>query len=125
MRRFDQINVIPFIDIMLVLLAIVLTTASFVAQGVIPVDLPRATQGAAEPQAQPVEISVDRRGHWYLSGDRVSAEQLAVRLAGLASETPVLLRVDGAASFQAFVGVIDLLKARDLVNLAIVTEHQP
>jgi biopolymer transport protein ExbD len=42
MKRFDQINMIPFIDIMLVLLAIVLTTASFISQGMIPLDLPKA-----------------------------------------------------------------------------------
>ncbi|OYV24794.1 MAG: energy transducer TonB, partial [Halothiobacillus sp. 20-54-6] len=50
MRRFDQINVIPFIDIMLVLLAIVLTTATFIAQGEISVNLPEAKS------AQPVSI---------------------------------------------------------------------
>jgi len=41
-KRFDQINVIPFIDIMLVLLVMVLTTATFIKQGVIPVELPHA-----------------------------------------------------------------------------------
>lgn len=41
-KRFDQINVIPFIDIMLVLLVMVLTTATFIKQGIIPVDLPEA-----------------------------------------------------------------------------------
>lgn len=42
-KKFDQINVIPFIDIMLVLLVMVLTTATFIKQGVIPVDLPEAS----------------------------------------------------------------------------------
>lgn len=41
-KRFDSINVIPFIDIMLVLLVMVLTTATFIKQGIIPVDLPQA-----------------------------------------------------------------------------------
>lgn len=41
-KRFDEINVIPFIDIMLVLLVMVLTTATFVNQGIIPVELPEA-----------------------------------------------------------------------------------
>ena len=47
MKPLSQINVIPFIDVMLVLLAVVLTTATFVAQGKIPVSLPGATE--AEP----------------------------------------------------------------------------
>ncbi len=43
MKRFDQINVIPFIDIMLVLLAIVLTTATFISQGRLDINVPTAT----------------------------------------------------------------------------------
>ena len=43
-KKFDEINVIPFIDIMLVLLVMVLTTATFIKQGVIPVNLPEAKQ---------------------------------------------------------------------------------
>lgn len=49
MKRFDQINMIPFIDIMLVLLAIVLTTATFVSQGLIEVNLPNAQQVSEAP----------------------------------------------------------------------------
>ena len=43
MKKFDEINIIPFIDIMLVLLAIVLVTASFISQGKIQVNVPKAT----------------------------------------------------------------------------------
>lgn len=46
MKKFDQINVIPFIDIMLVLFAIVLTTASFISQGVISVNPPTSSTAA-------------------------------------------------------------------------------
>lgn len=124
MRPFDQINVIPFIDIMLVLLAIVLTTATFVAQGVIPVDLPQAREGEASGSER-LEIVVDRDGRWFLDGVEVDARALEQALAARPAHQAVLLRVDGEARFQAFVGVIDRLKARGMDNLAILTEHSP
>ncbi len=125
MRRFDQINVIPFIDIMLVLLAIVLTTATFVAQGVIPVDLPRASQGDAREPRERLEITVDAEGRWYLGETRVDGPALERALAAEPLPRPVLLRVDAAARFEAFVGVVDRLKARGMEDLAIVTERAP
>ena len=62
MKRFDQINVIPFIDVMLVLLAIVLTTATFVAQGTIPVNLPVSQSASKFRDQKPVEITIDEQG---------------------------------------------------------------
>lgn len=124
MRRFDQINVIPFIDIMLVLLAIVLTTASFIAQGKIPINLPLAD--AARPIEQPdrsLEIVVDKDGTAYLDGKVVHKQALANRLSDYPSNTPVVLRVDQAAQFGAFVSVVDALKHQRMDNLAIVTRQ--
>lgn len=48
-KPFDTINVIPFVDIMLVLLTIVLTTSSFIASGRVPIHLPRAAQSTEQP----------------------------------------------------------------------------
>ena len=71
MKRFDQINVIPFIDIMLVLLAIVLTTATFISQGLIEVNLPAADNAVAmKEQHKSLEISIDAGNRMYLDGRR-------------------------------------------------------
>jgi len=123
MRPLSQINVIPFIDIMLVLLAVVLTTATFVAQGKIPVSLPSATQAAPLPAAASLEITIDGAGQAYLEEEPVTLEQIADRLAGAALDTPLLLRVDEATAFRHFVAVVDLVKARGLDNLSIVTRR--
>lgn len=125
MRRFDQINVIPFIDIMLVLLAIVLTTASFIAQGKIPLDLPEAESAAPLSADQALEIAVDRGGVVHLDGEPVSMTGLDERLAVLAADTPVVLRVDAAARFQGFVAVVDRLKVHQLNRVTIVTRPTP
>ncbi|MFP4155874.1 MAG: biopolymer transporter ExbD [Halothiobacillaceae bacterium] len=124
MRRFDQMNVIPLVDVMLVLLAIVLTTASFVAQGKIPLTLPEARHaesvGDGSEAAQEIAITAD--GTVYLDGEPHSPEALDVALAGVPAPTPVQLKVDRAATFQQFVIVLDLLRKHERENLSINAE---
>ncbi len=114
-------NVIPFIDIMLVLLAVVLTTATFVAQGKIPVTLPSAAEAEPLKLKTAVEITVSRSGEVFIADNQVAEEELARHLAELEKETEVLLRVDEKTEFQYFVSVIDLLKREQLKNVSIVT----
>ena len=125
MKRFDQINVIPFIDIMLVLLAIVLTTATFISQGSIEVDLPQAENAEALPQAdeKTVEIAINTEKRLFFEGDAITQLELAVKLEGLPKETPVILRVDKLVAFQDFVSVVDLLKKNKLEKLSILTSE--
>lgn len=127
MKRFDQINMIPFIDIMLVLLAIVLTTASFVSQGLIPVNLPQAEQVAEPPEdEEPLEIAINAQNEFFLGEEKLPLEQLAEKLKGQATpETLIILRVDKAALFEHFVKLIDVLKAQGLDNLSIQAQQQP
>ena len=124
MRRIDAINVIPFIDIMLVLLAIVLTTATFIVEGQLEIRLPAASGEAPAPQAEPLELALDRDGHAYLGTAPISLDALGARLDRIAPETPVVLRVDADARFGQFVAVVDLLKVRDLNQLSILTRRQ-
>jgi biopolymer transport protein ExbD len=128
MKRIDQINVIPFIDIMLVLLAIVLTTATFIAQGRLQIRLPVAASQAKPDQGKPVEIAIDAHGGLFFGTDGLGAgapglAALAPRLAELVPDTPIVLRVDGDARFEQFVGVVDRLKARGLDRLTILTRR--
>ena len=121
MKPLSQINVIPFVDVMLVLLAVVLMTATFVAQGKIPVTIPEASESEALPAATVLEIAIDRSGVVYVDGIEKSLESLAKTLRETAPETPVVLRVDGNSAFEHFVAVVDRLKARQMENLSIVT----
>lgn len=126
MKRFDQINMIPFIDIMLVLLAIVLTTASFVSQGLIPVNLPTAEQ-VSEPSQdeEPLEIAINAQNEFFIGEEKVTLEQMAEKLKVQAQpETLIVLRIDKAAVFEHFVKLIDLLKAQELSNLSIQAQQE-
>lgn len=124
MKRFDQINMIPFIDIMLVLLAIVLTTASFISQGLIEVDLPKAEQVSAAPDdKEPLEIAINAENKLFFKGEALEFDELAPRLENLEPDTFIVLRIDKAAVFQHFVQLIDLLKAKQLNNLSIQAQQ--
>ena len=121
MKRMDTINVIPFIDIMLVLLAIVLATATFIAEGRLEIALPAAAQQSPPLQQETFEIAIDRDGAVFVDEQPVGLEALSIRLDGLAAETPIRLRVDASAEFGSFVAVIDRLKARGLDQIGITT----
>lgn len=124
MKRFDQINMIPFIDIMLVLLAIVLTTASFISQGLIPVDLPKAEQSEpAKGDEKSLEIAINAQNQLFFDGSLITAEALGSKLDAHPNTTPVLLRVDKVAAFEHFITVVDALKARQFAEVSIQTEH--
>jgi len=124
MKKFDQINVIPFIDIMLVLLAIVLTTATFIAQGRIPLNLPQAQHAAAAQNDKPMEISIDAERKLYLDTALVHLMELDQRLGQVGVDQPIVLRVDASVPFSDFVGVLDVLNKFHLRNLSIVTVHK-
>jgi len=127
MKPIAQMNVIPFIDIMLVLLAVVLTTATFVAQGKIPVSLPSATEAKPIPRLEHIRITIDASGAIYLDDQSLTLEALDARAAALAQasgNTRFLLHVDENTAFRHFVGVIDRLKKYDIEDVSIVTERQ-
>lgn len=123
MRKFDSINVIPFIDIMLVLLAIVLTTATFVANGQLDIALPQSAAGSQESRAKQIEIAIDRDERFYMDGDELLLEQISTRLQGQAIETRMLLLIDETVEFRKFVELIDLLKVHSLGNVSILTRN--
>jgi biopolymer transport protein ExbD len=118
---FDTLNVVPFIDVMLVLLVMVLTTATFVVTGRIPVSLPQASSSRVERKADKT-IELGRDGALALDGEMMSLTEMAARLAHLPRETSFLLRLDRELAVQRFVDVADLLKRSGFSRVAIQTQ---
>jgi biopolymer transport protein ExbD len=121
-KRFDQINVIPFIDIMLVLLVMVLTTATFVKQGIIPVDLPSAKASEKNDQQKEVAIYVNSKGEIFYDKGKVSIEELEQKLSAIPASQTVVLRSDKESRFQDFVSVMNILKRLNHEQLYIITK---
>ncbi len=122
-KKFDQINVIPFIDIMLVLLVMVLTTATFIKQGIIPVDLPEAKKSEKEQLKKEVHVAVTKEGKLFLEKRELSAVDLEAELSKIDKEQTVVLSSDKQAQFQDFVTVMDILKRLGHEQLFIVTKE--
>ncbi|MBL1244578.1 MAG: TonB system transport protein ExbD [Sulfurimonas sp.] len=121
-KRFDSINVIPFIDIMLVLLVMVLTTATFIKQGVIPVNLPKAKATDKKDIKKEVTVYVNAKGELYFEKDKVDLATLEKRLSAVNKSQTVILRSDKESKFQDFVSVMDILKRLGHEQLYIVTK---
>ncbi len=120
-------NLVPFIDIMLVLLVIVLTTASFVNTSRIQVNVPKISDGASnnnEISHKPINIAIDSNGKFYLENKPISADELKAAISGYESTTPIILNGDSNSNLDSFVQVMDMLQAQGLKDLYIVVEEQ-
>lgn len=120
-KGFDYINVVPFIDIMLVLLTIVLTAASFVATGGIPLDLPKASAARQEAlRTETIEVSKD--GSVWFNSRQTTVEALGCRLGPMDKGTPLLIRADRSVALQSFVDVLDMVKRHGFKRVSLQTE---
>ena len=124
MKRFDSINVIPFIDIMLVLLAIVLTTASFIASGKLDISVPQSSSTETLLPHAPSKISIDKNLTIFWNEEPISLENLDQKIAVLDKQQAIIFRVDKTVAFQSFTNILDLLKKHHVEKLSIVTEQK-
>ncbi len=124
LKKFDQINVIPFIDIMLVLLVMVLTTATFIKQGVIPVELPHSKTTQKEDLKKEITVYVDAKGGMFFDKEKVNVKELEAKLSLISKDQVVVLRSDKDSKFQDFVNVMDILKRLRHEQLYIVTKEK-
>lgn len=122
-KRFDEINVVPFIDIMLVLLVMVLTTATFINQGIIPIELPEAKASKKEDSKKEITVYVNSKGELFIEKEKVDLKTLEAKLSAIPKEQTVVLRSDKESKFQDFVSVMDLLKRLNHEQLYIITKE--
>ena len=122
LNKKDGLNIVPFIDIMLVLLAIVLSISTFIAQGKIAVDLPSAnsTEQIKEDEKK-VSVVIDKDNKFFIDDAEISEDGLKDKLNAIDTKTLVQLKSDKNAKFESFVKVIDILKEKGHENFAIQT----
>lgn len=120
-KEIDYINVIPFVDIMLVLLTIVLTTSTFIAAGGIPVNLPKASQ-TREQTLKTRTIEIDGKGIIYFDGKPLTLQSLRTALQPVDRKIPFIIRADREISLQSFVDVLDIVKNMGFRQVSLQTE---
>ncbi len=124
-RPMSEINVTPFVDVMLVLLIIFMVAAPLMTVGV-PVELPK-TAAAALPgeQEEPLTVTVTAQGDVMIQTTDVPRDQLVTRLRAIAAErtgTQVFLRADGAVPYADVMQVMGALNRGGFTNIGLVTE---
>jgi biopolymer transport protein ExbD len=109
-RELNHINVIPLVDVMLVLLVIVLTTATFVTSGQVPVELAKAATAGNRPD-KPLIVTVTAEGELFVADRLVADTQLDATLLAYPRESQVLVRADKVTRLERFVSVVDRIRA--------------
>lgn len=127
-RQVSEINVVPYIDVMLVLLVIFMVTAPLLTEGV-KVDLPVAASEPVETEAlEPFLLTVDEQGRYYLNEEEVAVEnpqEIRVKAAAVLRnnpDVPFLVRGDGAVAYQSVIEAIMLLRDAGVPNVGLVTQ---
>ncbi|EGN74655.1 TolR protein [Idiomarina sp. A28L] len=128
-KPVSEINVVPYIDVMLVLLIIFMVTAPLITQGV-EVDLPQAqSEAISDDTRPPIVASVDRDGNYFLNvggnaEEAMSAVDLATIVAAhlqLDPETPVVVRGDGAVPYNQVIQLMVLLQRAGATQVGLMT----
>jgi biopolymer transport protein ExbD/biopolymer transport protein TolR len=118
----SEINMVPFIDVVLVLLIIFMITAPILQSG-IEVDLPK-TSTVKEINEQKLVVTIDKNQLIYLGDTPVNIHQLGSKVKAQLKkpQDSVFLRADEAIPFGTFAKVIDTLRQAGIINISIVTE---
>jgi biopolymer transport protein TolR len=120
-----EINVTPFVDVMLVLLIIFMVAAPLLTVGV-PVELPKTAAGALPvDQEEPLTVTITAEGAVQIQTTETPRDQLIVRLRGIAAEREsdrVFLRADGAVPYAQVMQVMGALNAGGFSNIGLVTD---
>jgi biopolymer transport protein ExbD len=114
------INVTPLVDITLVLLVILMVTASYVASRAIPVELPKGATGEATPTT--LTISIDRDGKTFLDAEPISDAALRAKIRAAHdadSETRAIIAADGRTTHSNVIRVVDLLRRENVTKFGI------
>ena len=123
-KGFDYMNVIPLVDVMLVLLTIVLTTSTFIATGLIPVDLPKAEKTQTEEINQTKRmIEIDKDGKIFLDSQEVDLPQLKSIICDTDKDVPIVIRADKSIQLDLFVQVLQAVKQEGFTNVNLQTEE--
>lgn len=121
----SEINVTPFVDVMLVLLIIFMVAAPLLVAGV-QVDLPEAKAKAVEGQDEPLSITVSKKGEVFLNDAKVKIEELVPKLQAITKqnkEARIFVRGDTTVDYGQVMRVLALLTEAGYVKVALLTEQ--
>ena len=119
----SQINVTPFVDVMLVLLVVFMITAPLLTVGV-PVELPKSTAPEITGADEPLAVSIDQAGVIYLQDTEIALDELGPRLVAVTEQNPearIFVRGDKDIDYGMVMAVMGVLAEAGFTNLALIT----
>ncbi len=125
-QPMSEINVTPFVDVMLVLLIIFMVTAPLLTAGV-PVDLPKteANANADASEKEPLIISVDKNGSVFLQETEITLDEIVPKLSAIAkvaSDRVIYVRGDSGANYGTLMQVMGKISASGLQRISLITD---
>lgn len=131
-KPISDINVVPYIDVMLVLLIVFMVTAPMLVQGV-QVDLPQAsTEPVPETDDDPIVVSVDKAGKYYVTlgdpdkqGEPLELAEIGDKLSKILRnkpKTPIMVKGDGAVDYASVVAAMAVLQGAGATSIGLITE---
>ena len=123
-RAMAEINVTPFVDVMLVLLIVFMVTAPLLTVGV-PVDLPKTRAPALGQDKEPLSISVSKDGKIYLQKEEVSVDALVPKLQAISQngyDQRIFVRGDKTVAYDRVMVVMGLLASAGFTHIGLVTD---
>ena len=121
----SEINVTPFVDVMLVLLIVFMVTAPLLTVG-IPVDLPKVKASALTDQKDPIEITLNVEGDIYIGESLVEPENLISRLNAITeqnTEARIYIRGDRVIAYGRIMEVMSIINSAGYVKVALITQN--
>ncbi|MBF0246448.1 MAG: protein TolR [Alphaproteobacteria bacterium] len=124
-RPMSDINVTPFVDVMLVLLVIFMVTAPLLTVGV-PVDLPKTKAKAIPGSDEPLAVSIDKQGRIFVQDTEMELDAVAPRLSAISGNNPdvrVFVRGDASVGYGRVMEVMGVLNAAGFSKVALITDQ--
>ena len=122
LKKFDSLNVIPLVDVMLVLLAIVLVTSTLIEKKLIPVTLPKANSATVLIKHKSIAITVTKDGRLFIKNRESNLSAFKKQIKSFDANSTFLINCDKNATFNSFVEVLDTLKSNNFNNISIVSK---
>ncbi len=123
-RPMSEINVTPFVDVMLVLLIVFMVTAPLLTVGV-PIDLPRTSAQALSQPEEPLVISINAKGTIFIQESTVELENLVPRLKAITQNKPdtrIYLRGDRKIDYGRIMAVMGMVNTAGFTRVALIAE---
>jgi len=121
----SEINVTPFVDVMLVLLIVFMVTAPLLTVG-IPVDLPKVKASALTDQKDPIEITVNIEGEVYIGETQVEIENLIPRINAITeqnTEARIYIRGDRVVAYGRVMEIMSIINSAGYIKVALITQN--